>query len=77
MLLQRLMNKLFVVMNGTFVFIYLDDILVVSATMDEHIAPVKKVLCQPDEDGLRQEPSKCKFAQQEKNILDSPCHQKE
>ena len=66
---QRLMNNLFCGNEWNFVFIYLDDILVVSATMEEHIAHVRKVLCRLDEAGLRLKPSKCKFAQQEIEYL--------
>ena len=71
---QRLMNKLFSGEEWNFVFIYLDDILLVSSTMEEHIAHVKKVLCHLDEAGLRLKPSKCKFYQQEIKYL---CHQRE
>ena len=67
--LQRLMNKLFCGDEWNFVSIYSDDILVVSATMEEHIAQVRKVLCRLDEAGLRLKPSKCKFAQQEIEYL--------
>jgi len=51
------------------VFIYLDDILVVSATMEEHIAHVKKILSHLGEARLRLKPRKCKFAQQEIEYL--------
>ena len=65
------MNKLFCGDHDewNFVFIYLDDILVVSATIEEHIAHVRKVLCRLDEAGLRLKPSKCKFARQEIEYL--------
>ena len=51
--------------NGT----VLDDILVVSATMEEHIAHANKVLHHLDKAGLRLKPSKCKFAKQEIEYL--------
>jgi len=66
---QCLVNKLFCGDEWRFVFIYLDDILVVFATMEEHIAHVKKVLCHLDKAGLRLKSGKCKFAQQEIEYL--------
>jgi len=41
---QCLMYKLFCGDKWNFVFIYLDDIIVISATMKEHIVHVKEVL---------------------------------
>ena len=49
--------------------IYLDEILVVSTTMEEHITHVKKVLCCLDEAGLRLKPSNCNFTQKEIEYL--------
>jgi len=52
--------------DPNFVFVYSDDIPVVSATMEEHIVHVKKVLHRLD---IRLTSSKCKFSQQETEYL--------
>ena len=59
---QRLMNKLFFGKEWDSVFIYLDDILVVSATFQEHLHDVGRVLNRLREAGLRLKPAKCVFA---------------
>ena len=41
---QRLMGKLFSGKEWEFLFIYLDDLLIVSRSMEEHVAHVEKVL---------------------------------
>ena len=66
---QRLMNRLFTGEEWRFVYVYLDDILIVSSDMEEHLAHVGKVLKRLDEAGLRLRPGKCAFAQQEIDYL--------
>ena len=60
---QRLMNKLFSGVGWNFVFVYLDDILIVSKSFEEHLQHVEKVLRQLEEVGLKLRPKKCCFAQ--------------
>ena len=60
---QRLMNKLFCGPKWKFLFVYLDDLLIVSQSFQEHIEHVKQVLNQLEEAGLRLRPEKCSFAQ--------------
>ena len=60
---QRLMNQLFGGEQWKFVFVYLDDLLIVSQSAAEHKEHIKKVLTQLDKAGLKLKPSKCKFAQ--------------
>jgi hypothetical protein len=57
---QRLMDGLF--RHLTFVFVYLDDILITSKTEAEHMVHLKQVLAILQENGLQINPSKCIFA---------------
>ena len=66
---QRLMNRLFTGEQWRFVYVYLDDILIVSSNMEEHLVHVGKVLKRLDEAGLRLRPGKCAFAQEEIDYL--------
>ena len=59
---QRLMGKLFGGQNWDFVFVYLDDILVASQSMEEHLSHLEKVAMRIQEAGLRLRPEKCLFA---------------
>ena len=56
---QHLMNQLFTGEQWRFVYVYLDDILIVLSNMEEHIGHVGKCL---DEAGLQRRPGKCAFA---------------
>ena len=60
---QRLMNRLFSGTEWNFVFVYLDDILIVSKSMEEHLKHVEQVLQRLKEVGLKLKPQKCAFAQ--------------
>ena len=56
--------------NGpSFVAIYLDDVLIFSRTLDEHLTHLQLVLSRIIETGLKLKPSKCKFVQQEVRYL--------
>ena len=64
---QRLMDKLF---DGwSFVFIYLDDILIASRNFEEHTSHVIEVLQRLQDVGLKVKPSKCKFAEKQVDYL--------
>ena len=43
-------------------FIYLDDILIASKTLSEHVEHVQRVMIRLREAGLRLRPDKCTFA---------------
>jgi len=58
---QRLMSQLFSGKEWSFVFVYLDDLLIASENMIKHVKHVKKVLKQLKEAGLHLKPSKCTF----------------
>ena len=63
------MTSLFSGKEWPFVFIYLDDILIASNSMEDHVVHVAKVLDRLNEAGLRLKPSKCAFRQQEIDYL--------
>jgi len=66
---QRLMGKLFGAKDWDFVFVYLDDILVVSQSMEKHLSHLEKVAVRIQEAGLRLKPEKCLFATQRIDYL--------
>ena len=66
---QRLMDKLFSGQDWDSVFVYLDDILIVSNSMENHLRDVGLVLDKLGEAGLRLKPSKCSFARKEVEYL--------
>ena len=55
------MSQLFLGKEWAFVFVYLDDILIASESISEHVEHVHKVLRQLKEAGLHLKPAKCKF----------------
>ncbi|PIK48240.1 hypothetical protein BSL78_14884 [Apostichopus japonicus] len=58
---QRLMEKCMGDMAFTDVLVYLDDLLVFSRTLEEHVQKLDKVLTRLEEFGLRLNPDKCQF----------------
>ena len=60
---QGLMNWLFSGTERNFVFVYLDDILTVSKSMEEHLKYMEQVLRCLEEIGLKLKLQKCAFAQ--------------
>ena len=66
---QRLMNMVFEPYIGTFVFVYLDDILIASSSPEEHLQHLNLVLEKLTEYDLYAKPTKCKFNQSEVKFL--------
>ena len=66
---QRLMSKLFCGPKWNFLFVYLDDLLIVSQSFEEHLVHVEQVLKQLEDAGLRLRPEKCSFAQERVEYL--------
>ena len=66
---QRLMDRLFPSPEWDSVFVYLDDILIVSATFEDHLREVGRVLDRLSEAGLHLKPSKCSFVREEVEYL--------
>jgi len=58
---QRFMNKIFADMIDVIVIIYLDDILIYSDNIAEHILHIKEVLCRLHTNGLFSHADKCEF----------------
>ena len=66
---QRLMATLFAGREWSFVFVYLDDLLVVSRSIKEHVEHLGKVFQKLEEANLKLKPQKCKFAQEKIEYL--------
>ena len=70
---QRLMQQVVTPLNPKsgpdFVSVYVDDILVFSASLEEHLSHLKIVIHRLAEAGLKLKPSKCRFAQKELQFL--------
>ena len=66
---QCLMNQLFCGNSWSFVYVYLDDLLIVCKTFKEHLEHIDRVLTRLNEAGLRLKPSKCRFAQERVDYL--------
>ena len=69
---QCLMNYVLSGLLGKFVFCFLDDIIVASSTVSDHLATHANVFSRLSEDGLKLELSKCSFLKSNK-IFESPC----
>lgn len=66
---QRVMNRIFKDYIGKFVLVYLDDILVMSRTPEEHEKHLRIVLEVLRQEGLRAKLSKCEFNKPELHFL--------
>ena len=58
---QRLMQLAFQDQLFLQVIVYLDDIIIFSKTLEEHITRLESVFDKLQEDGLQIEPAKCRF----------------
>ena len=61
---QRLMATLFSGKEWSFMFAYLDNLLIVSRSIAEHVEHIRKVFLRSEQANLKLKPQKCKFAQQ-------------
>lgn len=61
---QRIMNRVLSPVNGKEAFVYLDDIVIYSSTIEEHLQRLKKVLDCLRGSNLKLKPSKCNFFQE-------------
>lgn len=65
---QRL-NRVLQGINGYRTFVYLDDIIIVSSTLQEHIKQLRKVFTRLRKFNLQLQPPKCEFLRHEVNYL--------
>ena len=70
---QRLMQRVLAGLNPidgpSFVSVYIDDVLVYSRTMEEHLVHLRNVLERLQKAGLKLKPNKCHFVQKEVEYL--------
>ena len=58
---QRVMQVVVAGLEGSGVFVYLDDILIASKSLDEHLRQLREVFEHLRSSGLRLKPKKCLF----------------
>jgi len=66
---QREMNRIFLPLIGKCMFIYMDDLVIFSFTLEQHILDLQKVFDIIKENGLKANLSKCHFIKQEVEVL--------
>ena len=66
---QRLMENILHGLVGKICLVYIDDILVMGTTLEEHLENLRTVLTRLHQSGLRLKPSKCHLLQQEVEYL--------
>ena len=66
---QRLMNSVLAGLHWKSCLVYIDDIVVVGKSIDEHLLNLQQVLEQLRQAGLKLQPGKCKFLQTQVTYL--------
>ncbi|GFO14964.1 Pol polyprotein [Plakobranchus ocellatus] len=66
---QRVMEDCFDDINLKDMFVYIDDIIVFSRTVEEHLEKLRKVFCRLRDCGLKLAPQKCELLQREISFL--------
>ena len=66
---QRTMDKIMSGLIGKSVMIYLDDVVIFSRSMEEHVKHVREVFKRLRNAGLKLKPSKCQFGLSEVKVL--------
>ena len=66
---QRLMDLVLAGLQWSECLVYLDDVIVLGRTFDEHLRNIRHVLQRLRESGLRLKPTKCHFFQREVHYL--------
>jgi len=62
---QRLMDKVLGKLKYTMALVYLDDVIILSSSFEEHLLHLDQVLAYLDDAGLRLKASKCHFLRKE------------
>jgi hypothetical protein len=73
---QRVMNHIFHDLIGNLVEIYIDDVVVKSASVEEHLDDLRQVLERTRKFGLRMNPKKCAFGVSAGQILGFLVHER-
>jgi len=63
------MNRIFLPLIGKCMFIYMDDLVIFSNILEQHILDLQKVFDIIKENGLKANLSKCHFIKQEVEVL--------
>jgi len=66
---QRLMDMIMAGLDFDVCLVYLDDVIVFSATMKEHFMRLRSVLSRLRDAGLKLKPSKCSLLQRQVSFL--------
>ena len=66
---QRLMDLVLAGLQWTSCLVYLDDVIIVGKTFEEHLLHLREVLIRLREAGLKLQPSKCSFCQKKVEFL--------
>ncbi|KAL4113894.1 hypothetical protein QTP88_017450 [Uroleucon formosanum] len=62
---QRLMNQVLTGLNGINAFVYLDDVIVIGTSLEDHLNQLEKVFDRFQKYNLKLQPSKCEFLRKE------------
>ena len=66
---QRLMDLILAGLQWSQCLVYLDDVIIIGKTFEEHLLNLKSVFTRISEAGLKLQPSKCAFLQQKVQYL--------
>lgn len=66
---QRLMNAILADYIGKICFVYLDDVIIFSSSLDEHLVSVQKIFNRFRKHNLKIQPDKCEFLKHETEFL--------
>lgn len=66
---QREMNRIFFPLIGKCLFVYLDDLVIFSPNLEQHLSDLEKVFIIIKENGLKINIEKCKFLRDEVEVL--------
>lgn len=66
---QRLMNKVLTGINGVKAFVYLDDVIIIGTSLEDHQKQLKDVFTRIRKFNLKLQPTKCEFLRKEVSYL--------